>query len=273
MGYEFDVVTDDDLHRYGVAAIEGYAVVMTTSHPEYHTRESLDALQGFTREGGHFMYLGGNGFYWKVAVSDEWPDAVEIRRAEGGIRAWAAEPGEYYNAFDGTLGGLWRRNGRPPQQLAGVGFTSQGEHRADGYRRTEASYLPQWAWMFDGIDGEVIGDFGLSGGGAAGFELDRADKRLGTPHNAVVVATSRGQHGDHFVLVPEDILTNLVSWNGEPFDDLIRSDIVYFETPNNGAVFSVGSITFCGCLPVNDCQNNVSRLVQNVLDRFLNRQD
>jgi hypothetical protein len=26
---------------------------------------------------------------------------VEIRRGEGGIRAWASEPGEYYNAIDG----------------------------------------------------------------------------------------------------------------------------------------------------------------------------
>ena len=51
---------------------------------------------------------------------------IEIRRGEGGIRAWAAEPGEYYNAFDGEYGGLWRRNGRPPQQTAGIGFSAQG---------------------------------------------------------------------------------------------------------------------------------------------------
>jgi len=71
------------------------------------------------------------------------------------------------------------------------------------------------------------------------------------------------------VLVPEDILTKLRSWNGEEFKDLIRSDIVYFETPKGGAVFSVGSITFCGSLPVNDCDNNISRMVANVLNRFL----
>ena len=45
----------------------------------------------------------------------------EPRRAEDGTRAWMAEPGEYYQAFDGEYGGLWRRNGRPPQQIAGVG--------------------------------------------------------------------------------------------------------------------------------------------------------
>jgi N,N-dimethylformamidase len=34
-------------------------------------------------------------------------------------------------------------------------------------------------------------------------------------------------------------------------------------------VFSTGSITFCGSLLHNNCENNVSRLIRNVLDRFL----
>ena len=271
MGYDFDVITDHELHAEGVEAISGYAVVMTPTHPEYHTHETLDALQGYVNGGGHFLYLGGNGFYWKVALNPAYPAAVEIRRAEGGIRMWAAEPGESYNALDGTYGGMWRRNGRPPQQFCGVGFTSQGKHIGDGYRRTEASRDPAYAWIFDGIDEDVIGDFGFAGGGAAGFELDRADPKLGTPRNAVVLASSEG-HGEHLALVPEEILiTNVLAWNGEPYDDLIRADIVYFETPNGGGVFSVGSITFCGSLPHNNCDNNISKMTANVINRFLER--
>ncbi len=267
-GHDFDVITDDELHNWGVDAVSGYDLLITCSHPEYHTPGSLDALQDYVDGGGRFLYLGGNGFYWKVAVSDAWPDAVEIRRGEGGIRAWAAEPGEYYNAFDGTYGGLWRRNGRAPQVLAGVGFSSQGDHDGGPYTRTEASYDPSVSWVFEGIEEDLIGDFGLAGGGAAGFELDRADTRLGTPLNAVVLASS-SNHGDSFVLVPEDILTHHDTWPHEPVEDLIRADIVYFETPNGGAVFSVGSITFCGALPVNGGDNNVSRMVDNVVRRFL----
>ena len=37
---------------------------------------------------------------------------------------------------------------------------------------------------------ERIGDFGLIGGGAAGWEIDRADHALGTPPHALVVATA-----------------------------------------------------------------------------------
>ena len=267
-GYEFDIITDDELHKSGADAIKNYSIVITCSHPEYHTPNSLDALQEYTDAGGHLMYLGGNGFYWKVAVSDNWPDAVEIRRGEGGIRAWASDPGEYYNAFDGEYGGLWRRNGRAPQVLAGVGFTSQGDHYGAPYKRTPESYSDEWAWVFEGISEEIIGDFGLSGGGAAGFELDRADTMLGTPLNAVTLASSEG-HDESFVLVPEDILTHHDTWPHKPVKDLIRADIVYFETAKGGGVFSVGSITFCGSLPHNKCENNISRMIDNVIRKFL----
>ena len=120
------------------------------------------------------------------------PDVVEVRRAEGGIRAWAAEPGEYFQALDGGYGGLWRRNGRPPQMLCGVGFSAQGLFEGSYYRRMPDAADPRAAWIFDGIEGEIIGDFGLSGGGAAGFELDRADFALGTPPNALILARSEG---------------------------------------------------------------------------------
>jgi len=48
----------------------------------------------------------------------------------------------------------------------------------------------------------------------------------------------------------------------------VRSDMVYFEGPGGGAVFSVGSISWCSCLSYNHGQNNVSRITENVLRRF-----
>jgi N,N-dimethylformamidase len=45
--------------------------------------------------------------------------------------------------------------------------------------------------------------------------------------------------------------------------------MVYFETPNDGAVFSVGSICWCGSLSHNQYDNNVSRITENVLRKFL----
>ena len=269
-GYEYDVVTDQELHDEGAAVLEPYRVVTTGTHPEYHTRETLDALEAYRDGGGRLCYLGGNGFYWKVALSPEKRGVIEIRRGEGGIRAWAAEPGEYYNQFDGEYGGLWRRNGRPPQNLSGVGFTAQGNYVGSYYRKRPEADDPRVAWMFDGVEGEIFGDHGLGGHGAAGFELDRADKRLGTPSHAVVAASSENHPPDApWVLVPEEHLTHIVTWPGEPAEKLIRADLTFFETPKGGAVFSTGSITFCGSLPGNGFDNDVSRLLGNVFDRFL----
>ena len=269
-GHAYDIITDHELHAEGHAAIKDYKVVLTGAHPEYHTAETLDALQAYRDGGGRFCYLGGNGFYWKVAVSGEWPGVVEIRRGEGGIRAWAAEPGEYFNAFDGEYGGLWRRNGRPPQNLSGVGFTAQGDFVGSYYNVGPEARNPRAAWILKGIKDKKLGDFGFSGRGAAGFELDRTDKRLGTPRHALVIAASEGHEPDApWVLVPEEMLTHITTISGDKPKDLIRADLTFFETPAGGAVFSTGSIAFCGSLPWNNYDNNISKLLGNVVARFL----
>lgn len=264
-GIDYDIVTDRELQNEGLAAIKGYAAVTTGSHPEYHTNETLNALRDYRDQGGNLLYLGGNGFYWRIALHPETDDLLEIRRAEDGIRAWAAEPGEYYNAFDGTYGGLWRRNGRAPQDLVGIGFTAQGEFFSDPYRRvcTDAAY----DWVFEGVTEELIGSYGFSGNGAAGFELDHMDHRLGTPLNAVLLAQSVTRENG-FMLVPEEQLTHLTNLTGGTASEAMHADMVLIDYPGGGAVFAVGSITFCGSLPWNNFENGVSRLLQNVVSRM-----
>ncbi len=265
----FDIITDEDLDEEGEALLRPYACVLTGSHPEYHTENTLDALHSYTRSGGRLCYLGGNGFYWRIARSPGRPHLIELRRAEGGIRAWAAEPGEYHHQSDGQMGGLWRRNRRPPQLLAGVGFSGQGKFEGTHYRRLAPSYTPDYAWMFAGITEETIGDYGLSGGGAAGFELDRADPALGTPENTVILAVSEDPPAS-FVTVPEELLSHLSTVTGESPDALKRGEIIHFDLPGGGAVFAVGSITFCGSLwHEGTFQGPISRLLENVVRRFM----
>lgn len=266
MGIDYDLITDRELHDEGVAAITGYATVTTGTHPEYHTANTLDALRDYRDGGGTLMYLGGNGFYWRIAVHGENDSLLEISRAEDGIRAWAAEPGEYYNAFDGGYGGLWRRNGRAPQDLVGIGFAAQGEFFGDPYRRVCTD--PEYDWVFEGIDGDLIGDFGFSGNGAAGFELDHMDHRIGTPETAVLLARSVTRDTG-FMLVPEEQLTHLTNLTGGTAKDAMHADMIYSEYPGGGRVFATGSITFCGSLPWNNFDNDVSRLLENVMLKFL----
>ena len=164
-----------------------------------------------------------------------------------------------------------RRNGRPPQKLAGVGFTAQGNFIGSYYRvRPEARDDPRVAWIFAGVAEAEIGAFGLSGHGAAGFELDRADKRLGTPDGAIIVAQSEDHPPEApWVLVPEEQLTHIATLTGETWKQLVRADMTFFTVAGGGAVFSTDSITYCGSLPHNGFENNISRVTRNVLDRFL----
>jgi N,N-dimethylformamidase len=122
--------------------------------------------------------------------------------------------------------------------------------------------------VFEGIEGDVIGDFGFSGHGAAGFELDRIDTMLGSDQNITILAQSYATENE-FMLVPEEQLTHLTNLSGGPEDAVKRADMVYFETAGGGKVFSVGSITFCGSLPWNNFDNSVSRLLHNVLSHSL----
>jgi len=265
-GLACDVVTDEDLHLEGLDALAPYRVVVTGHHPEYYSPEMLKALAAFTERGGRLMYLGGNGFYWRIAFDPENPAIVEVRRTEGGIRAWAAEPGEGHHSFDGGYGGLWRRAGYAPNRLCGVGFTAQGFDGAEPYHRMPHADAPRASFIWDGIEGDTIGDFGLFGGGASGVETDRYDADLGSPPHALIVGRSK-DHTPGIFRVPEELLAthNMIDGTTNP---LVRADLVFFETDGGGAVFSVGSMAWVCALPHNGYDNNVARMSENVLRRF-----
>ncbi|MEJ1974790.1 MAG: hypothetical protein WDN49_00845 [Acetobacteraceae bacterium] len=54
-----------------------------------------------------------------------------------------------------------------------------------------------------------------------------------------------------------------------PREAIIRSDLTFFETPQGGAVFSVGSMNFIGALPVDGYDNPAAKLIENVIRRFI----
>jgi len=178
MKYDYDVLTDEDLHREGVAALKPYRVVLNGTHNEYYSEQMMDATEDYLANGGRLLNLGANSHYWCVGFRDDESWVMEVRKLEAGSRAWQARPGEQYLASTGERGGLWRHRGRPPQKLVGVGFTSEGMDQSVPYRRMPDSYNRSVAWMFEGVLSEVFGSEGLGLGGAAGLEIDQLEMRL-----------------------------------------------------------------------------------------------
>lgn len=267
---DYDVATDVDVHRDGAKLLAGYQVVITGTHPEYFTRPMLDAIRAYTDNGGRLMYLGGNGFYWVTGFDAEEQHTVEVRRCGASTRAWEMEPGAWHLTTTGELGGLWRMRDLNPQSLVGTGFTAQGLGGGRPYRRQSDSFDARAKFIFANIgENELIGDFPnlVNIYGAAGFELDRADYTLGTPPHALILATAN-EFTDAFQHAIEDVLMSDSSQGG-CISPLVRSDMVFFECPGGGAVFSVGSIAWSGCLAFNNYDNNVSSITENVLNRFL----
>ena len=103
-------------------------------------------------------------------------------------------------------------------------------------------------------------------GGAAGLEIDSADPALGSPPHALVVARSEN-HSNTFELVAEEVRVPHGATDAVQ-NSAIRADMVFFETPDGGAVFSTGSIAYAGSLSWNRFDNNIARLTTNVLRRF-----
>jgi hypothetical protein len=52
------------------------------------------------------------------------------------------------------------------------------------FRRMPDGWHRRASWIFEGIEDEILGDFGLAHGAAGGLEIDRYDLSLGTPPQA-----------------------------------------------------------------------------------------
>jgi len=263
-GFDYDVITDEDLHRQGAALLGRYAVLITLSHPEYDTTRMLDAIEAFQNAGGRHMYLGGNGFYWRIGLSSHHPGVVENRRGFAGMRTWEGEPGEEGLSFTAEPGGMWRHLGRAPQRLTGVGFCASVFDRYGWYRRVATE---RFAFVFEGVPDPVFGRRAVRNDGTVGFEVDRWEPGLGSPRAGVVLATSEGL-GPGALLSVEEMITTTRALDAEQTAQ-VRADMVMTPIPRGGAVWSTGSVAWVQGLPVDGFDNDVARITRNVLVRFL----
>jgi N,N-dimethylformamidase len=261
--YEHDVMTDHDLDAHGAALLGSYRVVILVGHPEYWTERMMDALEQHIRDGGRVLCLGGNALVWAATINPGRPWLMEVRKGPRyGVPTWESVHST------GEVGGEWSFRDRTGRRLLGVYYAGYGwPRKAAGYRALDVD--ERAAFIFDGVDrDELIGDFGAIQQGAAGDEFDATDRRDGTPPHALVVASSAGLHGPYEIAGGWSPQLKAPGPTGADNPD-VRAEVVFFEGPNGGAVFAVGSINWCGSLAWNGYRNNVSQITRNVLDRFL----
>ncbi len=227
-GFGYDLYAETQFHD-GTLPLDRYRVLITTTHPEYWSRDMYYRLKAWVFEsGGRLMYLGGNGLNCEVVFVDEY--TMKVRN--GNIDS-LDRPGEgiesRFNIYNES-----------EANLLGVAFTRTGIMTSAPYRVIDADH---WVFEDSGVaEGEIFGEASLHErvpGGASGHETDKITPN--SPQNTHLLA------------------------KGTNVDDG-GAEMVVHETERGGMVFSAGSITYPSSILVDDV---VSRVTSNVLKRFL----
>lgn len=269
-GFDYDILTDEDLHNEGAELLAGYKAIVIPTHSEYWTLAMIEGGQSYLQDGGRMLHLSGNGMYWVTQVHPGSNTSIEVRRGGRCVGLSSPEPGEEYLSSSGELGGIWTYRGHAPQTWVGIGSTAETPGHGRPYERQPDSFDPRASFVFEGIGAEeLIGDFPnlIQEYGAAGYEIDCADTPLGTSPSTLILATATGFSDDAQVFAERISYMDLLQ--GRPTNHLVKADMALLDYPNGGAVFAVGSIAWCGALSYNGYENNVSRVTLNVLNKFV----
>jgi N,N-dimethylformamidase len=228
-GVAYDYYAETQLDD-GTLDLARYRALVLAVHPEYWTRRMYERVKRWVFEGGgRLLYLGGNGLNCEVELR---PDH-SMTCHNGKLKGLSVE----------GLGGFESRYAMRHESeanLLGCVFTPAGAMTGAPYRVLDAGH---WAFERTGLKtGDVFGVKSLHmrcPGGASGHETDK--RSASSPGNVKVIAKG---------LNPDD--------GG--------AEMLLFDTPSGGRVFSVGSINYVASLPVDDF---VSRITENVLRQFL----
>jgi hypothetical protein len=258
-GYPYTVITDQDLHE-DPGLLSRFRVLCIAGHSEYWSDEARAGVERSLAGGGQVLVLSGNTLCWRVSFSDD-GTVVECRKQTTGTDVRWIGPaawGERWHSDDGREGGGYPFIGRPGWQV--IGLDTQG--MLDDATATSFAALdvlrPEHPLFHDPepvpvTSSGTIGERSLNGPKASGYEFDAAPDRLGLVEGPVpgmtILASALGQRN--------------IEWNWAERDH--GADVIWWERPDGGTVFDLGSIAATGALAGDP---GVAALVRNVLSRF-----
>jgi len=225
-GFAYDYWAETQLHS-GVLRLDDYRVLVLSTHPEYWSKEMYLAVKSWVQErGGKLAYLGGNGMNCLVEFAD--PYTVTYLNGNGReLKRFGLESRTHLR-FESEA------------NLLGAVFTEAGAMTGAPYRVVDGDH-----WVFTGTgtrSGDLFGQESLHQrcpGGASGHETDKISPS--SPANVRLLA--KGMNPDEG-----------------------GADMLVYDTPVGGAVFSASSICWTSSVLVDE---GVSKITANVLRRFL----
>jgi hypothetical protein len=118
-GYDYDVVTDYDLHR-NPEMLDGYKTLFINGHSEYWSARAYSGVDKFLSAGGTVVALSGNTMFWRTSFNED-GTVMECRKFDPRIGGrGGATIGELYHSHDQQRGSLMRECGLPAWKCIGL---------------------------------------------------------------------------------------------------------------------------------------------------------
>jgi len=276
-GYDYDVISDLDLHR-DPEVLRDYKAFVIVGHNEYWSLPMYRGLEKYLGAGGNLVVLSGNTLFWRVSFDDDCT-VMECRKVDAaGGRVPVSRRGEAWHSHDGLRGGMLRECGYPGINLIALdclGYNSPSAPEQFG------PYLVENPEHFLFNRPEKIGlkkgdAIGRTDGGIVMANAHEFDIR---PSTFVKLQEQPSPEGG---VVPADppniqLLANgQVFWKkgGAAYDYFFRriapkvdqgGEVIYWERPDGGRVFNAGAI---GSGWVLHADERWAAVVRNVLAHF-----
>lgn len=285
-GYEYDVVSDLDLHR-DPAMLNRYRTVVINGHSEYWSTPAYDGLDQYLRGGGTAIVLSGNSICSRVSFDDEFA-VMEQRHTLPGMGFTpelddppAAGPhGEQYHSQDWAKGDLMRRASRTSAYVIGLDSAGWAFATGDDFGVYEVAAPDHPLFTIPTPVALESGQtFGHSPAGqlprAIGHEWDLTLKTLRAmalhvPEGAIPPTDTDQENiqvlarGVRRVAGPLDAYFDIFFQEAQPQDGL-TCEMIYWERPEGGRVFNAGAVGASWVLGVDTA---FERLLTNVLYHF-----
>jgi hypothetical protein len=272
-GYDYDVVSDLDLHRES-DLLKGYKTVVINGHSEYWSIEAYESVDRYLRNGGTAIVMSGNTMFWRVTFNSD-GTIMECRKFDERIGGRAnASIGELFHSHDTRRGSLMRECGYPAWKVVGLECAGWGGTNADdiGIYHTDAPdhFLFHQPERVDLAKNET---FGYAPGGSVPKAIGHEwDVRLST----LIKMTGKIPTGASLPDEPPGIVTLArgVRKGGGTLDyftaptksiDGVCAEMIYWKRPKGGRVFHAGAIGAGWALSADP---KFQTLMQNVLHHF-----